>query len=135
MSNVVLTLRSVTKTGKAIYELEGVQGSVAVRKSFFAAEPPKALELAVPREVFAPAREQKERKAQASVEERAAKAQERAERAAARAAKLAEAAARAKAQPAPAPTPAPAPQPAASTAPVAAPQQPQAAARKGRRGK
>ena len=133
MSNVVLTLRSVTRTGKAVFELAGVQGSVAVRKSMFAGEPPKTLELAVPREVFAPAREQKERRAQAPVEERAAKAQERAERAAARAAKLAEAAARAKAQPAAAPSPAPAPQPAPSSAPVAEPQA-QPAARKGRKG-
>jgi hypothetical protein len=130
MSNVVLTLRSVTKTGKAIYELAGVSGSIAIRKSMLAAAPPASLELAVPREVFAPAREQKERKAQASVEERAAKAQERAEKAAARAAKLAAAAAAAKA-----PAPAPAPEPAPSVARPAEPQQAQPAARKGRRGK
>ena len=53
MSNVTLTLRSVTKTGKAIYELAGVSGSIAIRKSMLAGDAPATLDLATPREVFA----------------------------------------------------------------------------------
>ena len=130
MSTVTFTLRSVTKSGKAIYELAGVSGSIAIRKSMLAGDAPKTLELAVPREVFAAEKPARAKRDSVPVEERAARAQARADKAAARAAKLAEAAARAKAgQPAPA-TPS-----AAAPAPSTAPQAEPAAARKGRKGK
>ena len=118
MANVTFTLTGFSKSGKAVYHIPGVTGSLSIRKSMFAGEAPKTFSLEIGDGIFAAPKEGKGSRVTdpAVAEERAKKAQERADKAAARAAKLMEQVARIKAKQAPAAPEQPAAEPVAEQA-------------------